>query len=100
VFINDHRNISPVKERVKPRLSFARAAMRVVERVGSPEAEDDWGRHNRVKVMREAVIIALACFLILIMAVALIIQCAAMTARRFPPPWTVEELDACFVVRD
>jgi hypothetical protein len=25
---------------------------------------------------------------------------AAMTARRFPPPWTVEELDACFVVRD
>jgi hypothetical protein len=20
--------------------------------------------------------------------------------RRFPPPWTVEELDACFVVRD
>jgi hypothetical protein len=23
-----------------------------------------------------------------------------MLARRFPPPWTVEELDACFVVRD
>jgi hypothetical protein len=23
-----------------------------------------------------------------------------MIARRFPPPWTVEELDACFVVRD
>ena len=23
-----------------------------------------------------------------------------MTARRFPPPWTVEELDACFVVGD
>jgi len=23
-----------------------------------------------------------------------------MSARRFPPPWTVEELDACFVVRD
>jgi hypothetical protein len=23
-----------------------------------------------------------------------------MTARRFPPPWTVEELDAAFVVRD
>jgi hypothetical protein len=23
-----------------------------------------------------------------------------MTARRFPPPWTVEELDACFIVRD
>jgi hypothetical protein len=22
------------------------------------------------------------------------------TARRFPPPWTVEELAACFVVRD
>ena len=21
-------------------------------------------------------------------------------ARRFPPPWTVEELDECFVVRD
>jgi hypothetical protein len=20
-----------------------------------------------------------------------------MTARRFPPPWSVEELDACFV---
>jgi len=20
--------------------------------------------------------------------------------RRFPPPWTVEELDACYVVRD
>ena len=23
-----------------------------------------------------------------------------MTARRFPPPWTVEERPACFVVRD
>ena len=23
-----------------------------------------------------------------------------MLARRFPPPWTVEELDACFVVID
>jgi len=23
-----------------------------------------------------------------------------MPARRFPPPWTVEEQDACFVVRD
>jgi hypothetical protein len=23
-----------------------------------------------------------------------------MPARRFPPPWTVDELDACFVVRD
>ena len=25
---------------------------------------------------------------------------AKLTARRFPPPWSVEELDACFVVRD
>jgi hypothetical protein len=24
----------------------------------------------------------------------------AECARRFPPPWSVEELDACFVVRD
>jgi hypothetical protein len=23
-----------------------------------------------------------------------------MTARRFPPPWFVDELEACFVVRD
>jgi hypothetical protein len=23
-----------------------------------------------------------------------------MPERRFPPPWTVEELDACFVVRN
>jgi hypothetical protein len=23
-----------------------------------------------------------------------------MTQRRFPPPWTVEELDAAFVVKD
>ena len=23
-----------------------------------------------------------------------------MTQRRFPPPWSIEELDACFVVRD
>jgi hypothetical protein len=23
-----------------------------------------------------------------------------MPTRRFPPPWTVEELEACFVVRD
>ena len=23
-----------------------------------------------------------------------------MTERRFPPPWTVEELDACFLVLD
>jgi hypothetical protein len=24
----------------------------------------------------------------------------AMNARHFPPPWTIEELDACFVVSD
>jgi len=23
-----------------------------------------------------------------------------VTERRFPPPWTVEETSACFVVRD
>jgi hypothetical protein len=23
-----------------------------------------------------------------------------MAARRFPQPWTVEETDACFIVRD
>jgi len=23
-----------------------------------------------------------------------------MPERRFPPPWSIEELDACFVVRD
>jgi hypothetical protein len=23
-----------------------------------------------------------------------------MTPRRFPPPWSVEELDACYVARD
>ena len=23
-----------------------------------------------------------------------------MTIRRFPPPWSVEETDACFIVRD
>jgi hypothetical protein len=22
------------------------------------------------------------------------------TSRRFPPPWSVEEADACFIVRD
>jgi hypothetical protein len=22
------------------------------------------------------------------------------SARRFPPPWTVDELEACFVVKD
>jgi hypothetical protein len=22
------------------------------------------------------------------------------TSRRFPPPWSVEETDACFIVRD
>ena len=23
-----------------------------------------------------------------------------MTSPRFPPPWTVEETDACFIVKD
>jgi hypothetical protein len=23
-----------------------------------------------------------------------------MTARRFPPPWSIEETDACFIIRD
>ena len=23
-----------------------------------------------------------------------------LMSRRFPPPWTVEETDACFIVRD
>ena len=25
---------------------------------------------------------------------------AGMPQRRFPPPWSVEETDACFIVRD
>ena len=25
---------------------------------------------------------------------------AEMTDRRFPPPWSVEETDACFILRD
>ena len=25
---------------------------------------------------------------------------AAITSRRFPSPWSVEETDACFIVRD
>jgi hypothetical protein len=24
----------------------------------------------------------------------------AVTARRFPPPWSIEELEACFIVKD
>ncbi len=24
----------------------------------------------------------------------------ALVSRRFPPPWSVEETDACFIVRD
>jgi hypothetical protein len=24
----------------------------------------------------------------------------ALMSRRFPPPWSVEETDACFIVRD
>src|SRR5215472_18354916 len=27
-------------------------------------------------------------------------RCETVTARRFPPPWSVEEQPACFVVRD
>jgi len=27
-------------------------------------------------------------------------QSSQQVTRRFPPPWSVEELDACFVVRD
>jgi hypothetical protein len=23
-----------------------------------------------------------------------------MTGRRFPPPWSIEEADACYIVRD
>jgi hypothetical protein len=25
---------------------------------------------------------------------------AAITSRRFPPPWSIEEIDECFIVRD
>jgi hypothetical protein len=28
------------------------------------------------------------------------VQLPMTSARRFPPPWTVEETDACFIVRD
>ena len=46
--------------------------------------------------MREVVIVALAAFLIGIMAAALLVhflrgEAAAMSAPRFPPPWSVEE---------
>jgi hypothetical protein len=53
--------------------------------------------------MREVVIVILAGFLIGIMVVALLVHFlpwdGSMTAR-FPPPWSIEEQDACFVVRD
>jgi len=26
--------------------------------------------------------------------------CAAVTARRFPPPWSIEDIGAAFVVKD
>ena len=29
-----------------------------------------------------------------------VLQIAMPSARRFPPPWSVEETDACFIVRD
>ena len=29
-----------------------------------------------------------------------VVHSAAAEVRRFPPPWTVEETDACFIVRD
>ena len=45
--------------------------------------------------MRDTVIFA-AFLLLLIIAVVLL----EMTGRRFPPPWSVEEQSACFLVRD
>jgi hypothetical protein len=33
-------------------------------------------------------------------ALATAIRAAAAAPRRFPPPWSVEETDACFIVRD
>ncbi len=30
----------------------------------------------------------------------MVLNRADVTVRRFPPAWSVEELDACFVVRD
>jgi hypothetical protein len=29
-----------------------------------------------------------------------LIRNPCLNARRFPPPWSVEETDACFIVRD
>src|SRR5207344_1707347 len=29
-----------------------------------------------------------------------VVHSAAAEVRRFPPPWTAEEIDACFIVRD
>jgi hypothetical protein len=29
-----------------------------------------------------------------------LIDLLSETARRFPPPWTVEDIGACFIVRD
>ena len=31
---------------------------------------------------------------------ALVLRQAGRTERRFPPPWSVEETDACFIVKD
>ena len=38
------------------------------------EAEGDWGRHNKVKVMREVVIVALAGLLIEIIVAAVLVH--------------------------
>jgi hypothetical protein len=62
--------------------------------------------HCYCRAMREVVIVGLAAFLIGIMVAALLahflplVRQAAMTARRFPPPWSVEKQETCFAVRD
>jgi hypothetical protein len=54
--------------------------------------------------MREVVIVAAAALLIGMWAAALVVlfcgETAAMEPRRFPPPWTVEDIGAAFVVKD
>jgi hypothetical protein len=39
-------------------------------------------------------------FAIRILSPAALTAQLKMTARRFPPPWSIDELETCFVVRD
>jgi hypothetical protein len=86
----------------RPKASAVRATSRTSQKDFTFSLRLGWGLPNSPGHYLDLVtaILAVTMLPLGVAAEILMRRRKAQTTRRFPPPWSVEELEACFVVRD